>query len=504
MKQLIAILGIVLLTSGNSWSITDCPDLTLTADSIGVGKFSYTLGIDASGTAYNNLVSVNWDFDDGVSVTNSSLSIWHQYNYTSSGTYDVTVTARFENGSSDTITCDINVEVSVTDDLPPQTCPVIIFTQVSECPTGVTEFRWTMCEVVVGSSAYWTIESIDWNFGDGQTGVSLGTSWMTHTYSTINSVAVTATAHFIGTNGELCDVEILDVPDAEDACDFVDDPSLFNAGHYGFVPAFTVPGLYVTPSGADFCSGEDFSVYNYGQVIPTPGSYSNWSYELFLDGVSVTSGSGFPDNSSYIYQSSLSAGDYNFEIVNTYLDIAAGLECSISQDVVVTIEDCDTACANCSSFKPIPGSRYWISAWVKEDQASQVLAYTDSHIELSFIGASSSVDFYPTGDIVEGWQRIVGSFTIPIATTDLKIDLINDNASINAYFDDIRVHPFNASMKSYVYDAETYWLTAELDDNNYATFYEYDKEGQLIRIKKETARGIMTIQESRSNNPKSE
>ena len=82
--------------------------------------------------------------------------------------------------------------------------------------------------------------------------------------------------------------------------------------------------------------------------------------------------------------------------------------------------------------------------------------------------------------------------------------MVNESSSIAAYFDDVRIHPFNASMKSYVYDPETLWLTAELDDNNYATFYEYDKEGQLIRIKKETARGIMTIQESRSSNPKKE
>ena len=57
-------------------------------------------------------------------------------------------------------------------------------------------------------------------------------------------------------------------------------------------------------------------------------------------------------------------------------------------------------------------------------------------------------------------------------------------------------------MKSYVNDPETFWLTAELDDNNYATFYEYDKEGKLIRIKKETSRGIVTIKENRSSNPK--
>ena len=109
---------------------------------------------------------------------------------------------------------------------------------------------------------------------------------------------------------------------------------------------------------------------------------------------------------------------------------------------------------------------------------------------------------YPSGDLVEGWQRIVGKFTVPANTTDLKIHLVNNRPSGDVYFDDVRVHPFNASMKSYVYDPETLWLTAELDDNNYATFYEYDGEGQLVRMKKETARGIMTIQESRSSNPK--
>ena len=52
------------------------------------------------------------------------------------------------------------------------------------------------------------------------------------------------------------------------------------------------------------------------------------------------------------------------------------------------------------------------------------------------------------------------------------------------------------------YDEETNKLLAELDENNYATFYEYDQEGGLIRIKKETEKGVFTIQESRSSNPK--
>lgn len=150
----------------------------------------------------------------------------------------------------------------------------------------------------------------------------------------------------------------------------------------------------------------------------------------------------------------------------------------------------------CVVFQPDVGKRYWLSAWVKEDHPYQVLDYT-SYVELTFVGSIAVMTFSPSGEIIDGWQRIVGDFTIPQGVTDLQIDLVNASG-VDAYFDDIRVHPWNAGMKSYVYDPETFWLVAELDDNNYATFYEYDKEGGLVRIKKETSRGVMTIQETRS------
>jgi hypothetical protein len=40
---------------------------------------------------------------------------------------------------------------------------------------------------------------------------------------------------------------------------------------------------------------------------------------------------------------------------------------------------------------------------------------------------------------------------------------------------------------------------AELDENGFATFYEYDDEGSLIRVKKETERGVVTLKETRSS-----
>ncbi len=175
-------------------------------------------------------------------------------------------------------------------------------------------------------------------------------------------------------------------------------------------------------------------------------------------------------------------------------------------------ESCDT----CSSFKLEANERYWMSAWVKVGE-EQVKTYNpngnvsgdvidpleieDAYIEFFFSGPNISVYFFPTGDIIDGWQRIVGEFTIPDDATEFDVILLADKDD-NTFFDDIRIHPFNASMKSYVYDGETFWLTSELDDNNYATFYEYDQEGGLVRIKKETARGIVTIQETKSSTVK--
>lgn len=163
-----------------------------------------------------------------------------------------------------------------------------------------------------------------------------------------------------------------------------------------------------------------------------------------------------------------------------------------------TTQDCTN-----DSFAPISGEKYILSAWVKDDVPSQVNNY-DGFIKL--INANSSepdiiIDFIPSGTIIDGWQRIIGEFPLHIDTTSLIIKLISINGG-TSYFDDIRIFPFNGNLKSFVYDPITQRLMAELDENNFATFYEYDKEGGLVRVKKETERGIYTIQETRSGNSK--
>lgn len=160
-------------------------------------------------------------------------------------------------------------------------------------------------------------------------------------------------------------------------------------------------------------------------------------------------------------------------------------------------------CENCiGGFIPDPGEKYAISLWVKEGGASP----TDTIFDAPFVqiqynsGISNPSPFVAKGRIIEGWQRIYQEFTIPALATSITVQL-GSNSGIS-YFDDIRIYPVNGSMKSYVYDPVSLKLTAVLDENNYATFYEYDQEGTLIRTKKETERGIVTISENRQSNQK--
>lgn len=164
----------------------------------------------------------------------------------------------------------------------------------------------------------------------------------------------------------------------------------------------------------------------------------------------------------------------------------------------------------CSSFYPLISKEYIVSAWVKESSINVPTYSTKSFLQIEFLAGNgaqqlSVYKFYVSGNIIDGWQRIVGKFKAPnIEDSQMRIELVNDNQSIDAYFDDIRIFPYNGSIKSFVYDETNQRLMAELDENNYSTFYEYDLEGGLVRVKKETEKGVYTIQETRSGNTKTE
>lgn len=144
-------------------------------------------------------------------------------------------------------------------------------------------------------------------------------------------------------------------------------------------------------------------------------------------------------------------------------------------------------------FEPQPLKKYIFNTWVKDGQSTN----TSVNITLKL---NSSVVPLRCKAIVEGWKLIEGIIdlnTIGPSPAAFNISLTPNSPAI--YIDDIRIHPFDAHMKTYAYDENTMKLMAELDENGFATFYEYDDEGSLIRVKKETERGIMTIKETRSS-----
>ncbi len=152
------------------------------------------------------------------------------------------------------------------------------------------------------------------------------------------------------------------------------------------------------------------------------------------------------------------------------------------------------------NFKPEVGNekRYAISAWIKE------VASTDVTVEVWMdntpLASFTSADF--SGTPIEGWNRLEGSFFVAntIANpSQFRLVVKADNGINEIYLDDLRIGPFTGGMMTYVYDPIILELRAELDANNYATFYSYDEEGSLVHVKKETERGIITLQTGRSN-----
>jgi hypothetical protein len=165
-------------------------------------------------------------------------------------------------------------------------------------------------------------------------------------------------------------------------------------------------------------------------------------------------------------------------------------------------------------FRPEPGTTYVLSAWVSREEVNQYTyrqnLFPDSNrigMKVSYLDSagaviSSSLLYEPVGKNVEGWQKIEAEFTVPAYTERISLKLQSGQdkygTDIVAYFDDIRFNPLTSNMKSYVYDPDNLRLQAVMDPNNYATRYHYDEQGQLFLVKKETERGIKTIQESRT------
>ncbi len=146
------------------------------------------------------------------------------------------------------------------------------------------------------------------------------------------------------------------------------------------------------------------------------------------------------------------------------------------------------SCSCIKDFEPTPGD-YVIGAWIYNDPVTDSIG----RIQVAVTG-QPTLTFSPSGPVIDGWQRLEGTFTVTAGAT---VTVSLKNAAPNyVYFDDLRIHPLIAGMTTTVYDPKTLLPLATHDGYNFTTFYNYDENLNLVRVRVETIEGIKTISEA--------
>ncbi len=152
-------------------------------------------------------------------------------------------------------------------------------------------------------------------------------------------------------------------------------------------------------------------------------------------------------------------------------------------------------------------TKYLVSFWVKSKTSS-----LDYSTDFSFTAQAKDPVNNLTGNativqsktkVVNGWQKFDYEINFPsvsFSQNNQAIFTISSPAGKPGFFmDDFRVQPYNSTLLATVYDPKTLKPWAQLDDQNFATYLEYDNEGALVRGKKETVNGVYTVSETRKN-----
>jgi hypothetical protein len=161
-----------------------------------------------------------------------------------------------------------------------------------------------------------------------------------------------------------------------------------------------------------------------------------------------------------------------------------------SSNYPVTVRTAPGSSLNNFTFNK--NKKYIISCWSKPATSGTApLIITQDSVSTQIATTTLSAKTNP----IDGWILYEGEISVKSGASIVKI-----NFPPGYYYDDFRAYPSVANMKAFVYHYKNQKLLATLDENNFATFYEYDNEGQLVRVNKETERGILTVQESRKGN----
>lgn len=248
---------------------------------------------------------------------------------------------------------------------------------------------------------------------------------------------------------------------------------------------------------------EHFKFYQFKSSLSTVTAHTG-KHSLKVNNSSLAKVKGTLNSNSSSYSESQNIVTYNPLTFVNY-DLTQDVYAPTNTSGLYGIKQSDCA----GRFGPLHSNilpqTYVLSVWVKLNayDAPNLTDYGNA------IGANFRIDNViinttapKKSKIIDGWQKLDYTFTVAtnIASNKLwQVDLYNNSDNYEAYFDDIRIHPFNSSIVTSVYDPHSLRIWAELDDRNFATLYEYDEEGALVRVKKETEKGIYTTKETRAS-----
>lgn len=232
------------------------------------------------------------------------------------------------------------------------------------------------------------------------------------------------------------------------------------------------------------------ALYGYANSLQTAISNNASYYETAFDGFedygNVTNYPAILSKSGHINITS-NSGTIAFDNTNKHTG-KKSIKGTGAQQLSVTAM-ATTPSVNNYSFQIQPNKKYTISAWFKTSAGKPTITAT---------GAASS-EVFADNIIIEGWQKVDLNFMTDATATTVTLKLKVDGTDSDWFLDDVRIQPFKSTMKTFVYDPASLWLVAELDNQNYATFYNYDEEGVLTQVKKETVNGVQTLKTTRSN-----
>jgi len=232
------------------------------------------------------------------------------------------------------------------------------------------------------------------------------------------------------------------------------------------------------------------ALYGYANSLQTAISNNASYYETAFDGFedygNVTNYPAILSKSGHINITS-NTGAIAFDNANKHTG-KKSIKGTGAQQLSVTAM-ATTPSVNNYSFQIQPNKKYTISAWFKTSAGKPTITAT---------GAASS-EVFADNIIIEGWQKVDLNFMTDATATTVTLKLKVDGTDSDWFLDDVRIQPFKSTMKTFVYDPASLWLVAELDNQNYATFYNYDEEGVLTQVKKETVNGVQTLKTTRSN-----